>query len=158
MTHSDSSFWCANPDLPLKLKDLHTRLILASFIRIDEINCCQQFQNHNHLTDLFLTNLHAQCCWTWHCAPGSHSGTQADVGSSPPQDFLKRERKNNNNNKKNGEKCTPTLKCSQVISGYTPLVKTGYIIGINSFMRNGKGRDFEILVSMSNVCQTHSLK
>ena len=60
--------------------------------------------------------------------------------------------------KKHGGKCTPTLKCSQVISGHTPLVKTGHIIGINSFMLNGKGRDFEMLVSMSNVCQTHSLK
>ena len=75
--------------------------------------------------------------------------------TSPPQDFLKRERERE---RENGEKCIPTLKCSQVISGHTPLVKTGHIIGINSFMLNGKGRDFEILVSMSNVCQTHSLK
>ena len=75
--------------------------------------------------------------------------------TSPPQDFLKREREKK---KKHGGKCTPTLKCSQVISGHTPLVKTGHIIGINSFMLNGKGRDFEMLVSMSNVCQTHSLK
>jgi len=79
------------------------------------------------------------------------------IMTSPPQDFLKREREKKKK-KKHGGKCTPTLKCSQVISGHTPLVKTGHIIGINSFMLNGKGRDFEMLVSMSNVCQTHSLK
>lgn len=37
MTHSDSIFWFAIPGLPLKLKDLHTPSLLASFIRIDEI-------------------------------------------------------------------------------------------------------------------------
>ena len=84
--------------------------------------------------------------------PGRCRFLQAVI--SPPQDFLQREREK----KKKGEKCTPTLKCSQVLSGYTPLAKTGHIIGINSFMQNGKGRDFEILVSMNNVCQIHSLK
>lgn len=73
----------------------------------------------------------------------SHSKrTQVDVGSSPPQDFSKEREEKNNNNKNMEKKCTPTL---EMLTGHFwlhPLVKTGYIIGINSFMRNGKGRGF----------------